>query len=294
MKNWMKVLSAGVVAALALMLAACGGGAPDNGKPKVIATIFPYYDIVRAVGGDKIEAEILLDPNAEVHEYQASPADKRKIDAAKLIVKNGLGLDDWQVLKDAKADVVIIGDGVGTGLGPTSAPQTGVVNPHVWLDPKKQMQATVMVRDALIKMDPENTSTYKANAARYVAELESLDNDFAAAAAGFHKKTFIGFHEAYEYLAARYGLDEIASLEEADKGGLTPAQVAKVKELIADKKTTVLFAEDELSRQMIENIVKQSGAVTGILLPLEKYQSTDDTYVKSMRANLKVLQDTMQ
>jgi zinc transport system substrate-binding protein len=294
LNGWMKAAAAGVAAALALVLITCNGGEADDGKPRVIATIFPYYDIVRAVGGDKIHAEILLDPNAEVHEYQASPADKRRIDAAKLIVKNGLGLDDWQVLKDAKADVLVIGDGVGTGLGPTSAPQTGVVNPHVWLDPVKQMQATLLVRDALIKMDPANQSTYEANAEKYRAEIASLDKDFAAAAAGFHKKTFIGFHEAYAYLATRYGLDEIASLEEADRGGLTPAQVANVKDLIEQKKATVLFAEDELSKQMIENIVKQTGAVTGILLPLEKYQNADDTYVKLMRQNLKVMRDTMQ
>jgi ABC-type Zn uptake system ZnuABC Zn-binding protein ZnuA len=295
LNRWMKAAGAGVVAALALILIACNGGEADDGKPKVIATIFPYYDIVRAVGGDKIHAEMLLDPNAEVHDYQASPADRDRIDAAKLVVKNGLGLDDWTVLKGTKANVLVIGDGVGTAMGNgNAAPAAGIVNPHVWLDPVKQMKATELVRDALIKMDPANKATYDANAEKYLADLKKLDADFAAATKSFGKKSFIGFHEAYAYLAARYGLDQAASLEEADKSGLTPAQVDHVIALIKSGKATVLFSEDQASKEKVDKIVQQTGAVTGVLLPLETCSDRSQTYVGLMRQNLEVLQATMK
>jgi ABC-type Zn uptake system ZnuABC Zn-binding protein ZnuA len=278
---------------IANVLAACLSSTPDNGKPTVVATIFPYYDIVRAIGGDKINAVILLEPHAEVHDFQATPADKAKIESAKLIVRNGLELDDWAIFNGAKAKMLVIGDGVGATLGSDHGNHKHA-NPHIWLDPTKQIKAAEMVRDALIEIDPNNKETYTKNAAAYTSQLVRLDADFAATAKELSKKSFIGFHDAYEYLAARYGISQVATVETADKTGLTPAQKEIVLKALGEKKASVIFAEDEESKKIVQSIFAGPGVTIDILLPLEHYRDTSDTYESLMRQNLETIKKAMK
>jgi zinc/manganese transport system substrate-binding protein len=301
MKSDTKRIAALCVLLLAVnVLAACLGAPEKTGKPTVVATIFPYYDAVRFIGGDKVNAELLLDSSMEVHDYTASLADKAKIDSARLIVRNGLQLDDWQVFSGVKAKMCVIADGVDkSALGSTTHSHGdhthSYANPHIWLDPLMQKRAAEMIRDALIEIDPINKQTYTENAAAYISQLDGLHLDFSRVmnAIPDSKKTFIGFHDAYYYLAVRYSMKQVETVEEADKSGLTPAQIEKVKAAIKEKKATVLFAEDDASRENIQKIVGNSGVTIGILLPLE-HGAPSDTYVSLMKQNLDAIKKAMQ
>ena len=84
--------------------------------------------------------------------------------------------------------------------------------------------AAEAIRDALVKMDPAHKNGYESRAKAYLEDLRKLDQDFTQAAKEFKQKDFIGFHSAYAYLARRYGLNQIASVEELpDRGQVRPS-----------------------------------------------------------------------
>jgi len=297
-----------VVCLLCLVVPGCGRGVAEGGgggKPVAVATIFCYYDILRAVGGDHIRTEILLQPNQSPHEFQASPADKEKVLSAGLIVKNGLGIDDWvdRLASDGHARMVEIGKDAAVlhteevEWEPASAAKeaprdSGSANPHIWLDPAVQMKATEVIRAALVELDPAHQADFAANAAAYTAQLQKLDADFRAATATFKHRDFIGFHSAYDYLAHRYGLRQVAALQEVE-GSLSPAQIDKVIALIRKDHVPVLFTEDAFPQQSADLIKRETGVELGVLQPLESYPNLNATYDSLMRQNLAELQRTL-
>src|SRR4051812_31343035 len=109
---------AGAVAAVAVVLGviACGGGgaAAGDGKPGVLCSIFSYFDAARAIGGDKVDAKILLPPATSPHDYEASTSDRVLVSQAALFIKNGMGLDDRfdKMVAASKARVLTISDWV--------------------------------------------------------------------------------------------------------------------------------------------------------------------------------------
>jgi zinc transport system substrate-binding protein len=162
-------------------------------------------------------------------------------------------------------------------------------NPHIWLDPRVQAMAAEAIRDALIKIDPAHKSGYESRAKAYLADLGKLDQDFAQAAQGFKRKDFIGFHSAYAYLARRYGLDQVASVEELPDQGPSEAQLKNIIDLIREKHIKVIFSETAFEPKAMNRIVDETGVKTGVLQPIETYDNLDQTYTSLMRANLEAL-----
>lgn len=313
--------------ALSLALAACDKPQrTDTGKIKAVATIFAYYDILRAVGGSHVDAVILIPPKTTPHEFDPSIQTRTEVSQAKLIVKNGLMLDDWvdklaQGNRDAKIINIaqqISAKPLNTAEVALDTPSTanatqhkdehkdepkdahkedhhehGAGNPHIWLDPTIQIQAAGLIRDALIQIDPRNGEAYKYNAAEYIRSLQQLDADFQTAVAKFATKEFIGFHSAYDYLAQRYGLKQIAALEEYPEQGVTVAQAQRIIALIKDKNIKVLFTESALPSKDADLIVRQTGVKLAVLQPLETYDNVSDTYLSLMRQNLTNLHDAL-
>ncbi len=261
-----------------LLFPGCGRQRAANGKPVVASTIFCYYDILRSVGGDKVDAVIFLPPRTSPHDFDPSVQSKEIATRARLIVKNGLGLDDWvNKLAASNPSVIMLNisqaiefktlntpetsldePGATAASAPADHEETQVGNPHIWLDPRVQMAATEKIRDALIQLDPADKDYFTANAAAYLKGLRALDADFAAAAAKFTQRDFIGFHSAYDYLAHRYGLRQVAAIEEIPEQGITPAQARRVIELIKAKHIKVIFTETALPSKDADLIVRQN------------------------------------
>jgi zinc transport system substrate-binding protein len=300
-----------VALAGAVALAAMSGckSKPADPRPVAVATIFSYYDALRAIGGADVNCVILLPPRQSPHEYTPTPQDRISIARARLIVKNGLMIDHWvdKLLDEApSATVVDVGKVVRergiqplhtqevsvTPAGETKPGETEDVsagNPHIWLDPRVQAMAAEAIRDALIKIDPAHKSGYESRAKAYLADLGKLDQDFAQAAQGFKRKDFIGFHSAYAYLARRYGLDQVASVEELPDQGPSEAQLKNIIDLIREKHIKVIFSETAFEPKAMNRIVDETGVKTGVLQPIETYDNLDQTYTSLMRANLEAL-----
>jgi zinc transport system substrate-binding protein len=308
-------IAVALLAALAVGLAAGLGGCSARAvstKPVAVATIFAYYDALRAIGGDDVESVILLPAKMSPHEYEPTVRDRAVASSAALIVKNGLLIDTWVdklTVDNTSAVIVDVGQVVkDKGLPPIQTEIVSVTpagqaspaeedvsagNPHIWLDPRVQALAAEAIRDALVKIDPAHADGYRARAGAYLAELGKLDQDFAAAARTFKRKDFIGFHSAYAYLARRYELNQVAAVEELPGREPSPAQEKNIIKLIQDKGVTAVFMESRLPDKTADHIRAETGVKTGLLQPLETYESVDQTYVSLMRANLQALKEAL-
>jgi zinc transport system substrate-binding protein len=294
-------------ALLSLLAPGCQERA-SSGKPLVVSSIFAYYDAARALAGDKCDVEIILPPDTSPHDYQPTLPNKALVTKAQLFIMNGLGIDDRfaDLLSDSKAKKLVIGDIVPhdqllksdeISLGGPNAEKTddaGMGNPHIWLDPLVQMKAADAIHDALVQIDPADKATFDANLKRYQDDLHALDTDFAEAVKTFKTKDFIGFHSAYNYLAHRYGLHQVASIEEIPDAGLSLEQIQRVEQLIKDKNIHYIAVETALGAQATVDKIKNEAHVQTITLqPLETYDNPNDTYVSLMKQNLAALKTAL-
>jgi zinc transport system substrate-binding protein len=306
-RNGLKVLLAGT---LPWILAACASSAPatppaEGAQPTltVVATFIPIYEFTKAVAGDKFQVEILIPPGSEVHDYQTKPEDLKKLAKAKLLIKNGLGLDDFvdglvSSSESKELKVINSSQGVKT-LGPigslvsiAKSEKGGPSNPHIWLDPVRVQQQVKNIRDALTAVDPGNRETYKSNANAYVKKLQVLDGEFKKSLASVGKKEFITFHDAFSYLADRYGLKQLAIIA-IPEDELTPEDVRKTVLAIKKYKVKALLSEPGVDNKLFTTLSKDLDIQVKIIDSLENGTLDPDYYFKVMRENLAVLKETL-
>jgi zinc transport system substrate-binding protein len=304
--HWVKVLLGGI---LPWMLVACGGTSPSvtssiTTQPlTVVATFVPIYEFTKAVVRDKAQVEILVPPGSEVHDYQTKPEDLKKLSQAKLLIKNGLGLDDFadgliSSSGNAQLKVVNSSQGIKTlgQLGKlvpiAKEEEEELSNPHIWLDPMRAQKQIENIRDALIAADPSHSESYKSNAEAYIGKLQSLDQEFKTTLASTSKKEFITFHDAFPYLADRYGLEQLAIIA-IPEDELTPEDVQKTVQAAKKYKVKVLLSEPGINNKLFTTLSKDLNIKVKTIDSLENGTLDPDHYFKIMRANLAVLKEAL-
>lgn len=171
----------------------------------------------------------------------------------------------------------------------------GDLDPHIWLDPNHASVQVQNIAAALIQADPENAELYDAKAQAYIAELMQLDEEIEQQAAGFRQRDFVAFHPAFKYLAARYGLNQAAVIEESPGQEPTPRYVADVIATIRELNITAIFSEPQFSPRVVDSIARDTGLTVHVLDPIESGQpDTDESYLSRMRENLASLTKALQ
>lgn len=276
--------------------------APASGKLKVITTFLPMYVFTKNVAGDLADVENLLPPGVGPHDYSFTPGDIRKTVGADVIVANGLGLETWMTdlisksgshAKLVEAASGITGkswpDTVAVPGGAAGGETTGDVNPHVWLDPVLAEREVATIADGLAAADPAHAADYRRNAADYSKQLERLDSDYKAALDPIADKAFVAFHPAFDYLASRYGMNQLAVIEEFPGKEPGARYLTGLVDLIRQRGVKVLFSEPQFSPKVAETVASETGARVYELDTVEIGEFDPGTYVKVMRDNLKTL-----
>lgn len=302
-----------LVALLAVVLAAAGGcgsteqpgtrAGTENDKIIVAASIFPLADITKQIAGDRADVITVLPPGASPHTFEPTPDQVRQLSRASLLIQVGANLDEWAAKAVISAapgvTVVKVADGVSLLAGryehTEHAEEAGHhhagPNPHIWLDPVIARDHIVpAVADGLCKVDPEGAEFYRQNAARYREELTVLDDETRRRTAGLANKSFISFHNAWTYYAARYGLKEAAVIEQFP-GQEPPAKwLAEVVETARKTGAKTIFAEPQLSSKAAEVIAAEFGGKVLILDPLGDPGLPDrNNYLELIRYNTAIL-----
>jgi zinc/manganese transport system substrate-binding protein len=276
----------------------------ESQKIKVVASFLPMYWFTQAVAGDAADVAILVPPGTEVHEYQATPENVKAIATANLLVKNGLGLEEFlePTVKNAQNPKLIqidaskkiqpveeISPVVEAGNKAEHDHEHSEGNPHIWLDPVLAKQQVMNIRDGLIAADPANKATYEANAAAYIKQLEDLDNQYQQTLQKNPNCTFITFHDAYPYLAKRYNLKQVAVVE-IPEDQLTPTDVQKAVNAVKKYNVKALFGEPGIDNKLLTSLSKDLNLTLYELDSLETGSTDPQHYFQAMKNNLQTLE----
>lgn len=275
-------------------------------KTKVVATILPTYLFTKAVTGEAADVSIIVPTTTDVHDYQSTPDDVRAISQAAILVKNGLGLEEFleNTIKNAEnPNLVKIDASQGiatldaispvdkTVTGHTHSHDHGVGNPHVWLDPLLVKQQVVNIRDGLIAADPANQATYEANAAAYLQKLDKLHQEFEQTLQQTPNCTFITFHDAFPYLAQRYNLKQVAVVQ-IPEDQLSPADVKRAVQAVQKYNAQAVFSEPGVDNKLLTSLAQDLNVTVRKLDSLETTggDTNPQYYFQAMKNNLQNLQ----
>jgi ABC-type Zn uptake system ZnuABC Zn-binding protein ZnuA len=296
--------------ALALALAGCGGpsvsSAPDGEQLHVVATTTVLADLVRQVGGDRVDVSSLVPAGGEVHTFDPTPADVARLAEADLLVMNGLGLDEWllPLARDAgRADLPIVElaedlDGVDyLEGGDDHADENGDhdddadhrYNPHLWLNVGYARLYVERLRDELVAAEPDGVDDYTANAAAYDARLADLDAQIREqlAAIPAADRRIVSFHDAFPYFNAAYGLENVGVVVAAPGQDPSAGEVAALIAAIRQSGARAILSEAQFSDQLAQAIAAESGAqVVSDLYTDTLGDPPADTYEGAMRWNV--------
>ncbi|MDV2990791.1 MAG: High-affinity zinc uptake system binding-protein ZnuA [Chroococcidiopsis sp. SAG 2025] len=282
--------------------------ASPSDRSKVVTTFLPMYWFTKAVAGEEAQVEILVPPGTEVHEYQATPANVQAIATADVLVKNGLGLEEFleDTIKNAgnsKLKQVEASQGIKpvTEISPVEEATSeeehehehSEGNPHVWLDPVLAQQQVNNIRDGLIAADLQNKATYTTNAANYIQQLQTLDREFRQRLQKYPNCTFVTFHDAYPYLAQRYKLKQVAVVE-IPEDQLSPQDIQRAIAAVKKYNVKAVFGEPGTDNRLLKNLSQDLNLTFRPIDPLETGETNPQYYFTAMKANLKSLESACQ
>jgi len=227
---------------------------------------------------------------------------------ADVLVFNGAGMEPWldDLIKQAakknlkKVDLStgitllggstsLDGDDHHHDHGDHSNCDHGEHNPHFWLDPVLAIQQVETLQEALISADPEGAGIYQRNAEDYIARLRALDTEFQNILGPLPGKKLVTFHDAFPYLAKRYGLEMVGYLSRFPERDPAPAELAALIDGIREHEVKVLFTEAGYEPALLQPVAKDTGAKVSTLDTLEVGELGPDAYLKGMQKNLEAL-----
>ena len=266
----------------------------SDGRLTILTTIPPLYSFTKNIAGDIANVENLLPDGAGPHDYAFGPADIKKVTKARIIIKNGLGLETWldRLLVSAEENAAAVGHDLfivdsSTGIDVKDN------DPHIWLSPAKAVAQVKNIRDALIRIDTVNAQAYSRNASLYINRLQSLNNEINVAVSTFRRREFVALHSAFTYFADDYGLNQAAVIQKSPDIKSSPTRIAEVINIIKERDIKAIFSEPGSSHNIVNSIADDLGLEVHALDTLETGSLSKDWYENKMRANLEVLRTAL-
>jgi len=275
---------------LALILAS--GAARAEGRINVVASFSILADMVRNVGGDRVDVIALVGPDGDPHVYAPTPADAKKVAAARLVVVNGLGFEGWlpRLLQAAgsKAPVTVATKGI------MPRKMGGHDDPHAWQSVANAKIYVINIRDGLIAVAPDHADVFKVNADVYLAKLEALDREVREAVAKIPevRRKVISTHGAFGYFADTYGVTFFSPLSVSTDAEPSARDIAAIIAQIKVAKIPAVFLENISDPRLIRQIASETGARVGGTLYSDSLTGENGdapTYIDMVRHNIKAL-----
>ena len=291
--------------ALLLCALACGKPQSDNGKPTVVCTIFPQYDYIRSIAGDRVNLVMLAKPGSEVHGFDPTLSEMSMILECDLFVYVGGETDRWAedlLHKNGKelnaVALVDLVETVDEELAPGmqgEAEEEPEADEHVWTSPVNAIRIVNGLCDALCAVLPDDADAMKANADAYVKELETLDSDYHAVMDTAQRKTIV-FAERFpfRYLCEEFGLTYYAALPGCSSNEeVSISTVSYLIERIRDEQIPVVFTIEFSDGRIAKTIADATGCEVLELHSCHNVSRADFdagvTYLDLMRKNLESL-----
>jgi zinc transport system substrate-binding protein len=265
-----------LVFVVATILTGCGGG--SGGKRTIAAAFYPLAYAAEKIGGPSFAVENLTPPGAEPHDLELTPREVAGIEKADVVLYLSHGFQPAvsKAVEQARGTPVDVLAGL---------PLHGN-DPHVWLDPVLFARIGRRIGTALHRPS-----------GGFVAALQQLDRAYRDGLRDCKRHEIITSHEAFGYLAARYGLKQVAITGVTPESEPTPRQLAHVIEIVGRTHATTVFFETLVSPRLAETVAREVGARTAVLDPIEGLtpdeQKRGENYLTVMRRNLAALRKAL-
>jgi manganese/zinc/iron transport system substrate-binding protein len=294
---------------IAAMLAGCAPGPDDSssgdGPPfRVVATTTLVADLVRAIGGERVEVTPLMGAGVDPHLYKATAGDVQRMRTADLVVYTGLHLEGKMV------DVLeqLPQSGVPATAVTECVPETQLLNvegyddvhdPHIWFDVSLWAAAASCVQEALVEIDPDGAATYSATMGDYGGQLEALNQWIRdqIATVPVERRILVTAHDAFAYFGAAYDIEVLGLLGVSTASEAGTSDVQELAELIVTRDIPAVFIETSVPTRYIEALqqsVRSAGgavSVGGHLYSdaLGDPDSPQGTYIGTVRHNVETI-----
>lgn len=310
-----------------IILAACGGNnsstddqstagndtgstetdSKENGdKLQVVSSFTIISDMVREVGGDKVEVHNLVPSGTDPHEYEPLPEDIKKATDADILFYNGVNLeggeDGWffkmiDSVGQDKSKVFSLTERIEPMYLKDEATKEEEINPHSFIDPVVGIHMVEDMRDAFIEVDPDNKDYYEERAADYLDRLKEIEQDYAKRLGELpeENKILVTSECAFQYMLDRYDMGEACIWKVDTEENGSPEQIKSLVNFIEEHNVPVLFLESNVDPRPMETVSKESGVEI-----YEKPIYSDeignpgdevDTYIKYLNYNIDIISD---
>ena len=321
----MRRLLTGLLAlVLAASLTACGREPPrENGRLRVVCTLFPYYDFVRQIGGDAVDVTLLVPAGRETHSFEPTPRDVIRISEADVFIYNGGESEQWvsDILDAAGENIPCVlsmmdaaelyeeeyAEGMQGASGhghddhddhDHGAEDTDAAyDEHIWTSPVTAMTLCRAITDGLCQADPDHADSFRARLTDYLAALEALDGTFREIVAeGSRNLLVFGDRFPLLYFCREYGLDYRAAFHGC--AGDTEPSLSTLKyliDLVREQQIPVVYTIELSSRKVAEAIAETTGAQVRTFHSCQTVSRAEFdsgvTYLQLMEANADALRE---
>ncbi len=263
--------------ASAALIAFSGFGAPAAKKLNVVATLPDLAALARDIGGDAVTVTALAKPTEDPHFVDAKPSHLVTLNRADVLIEGGAELElGWlpPLLDNARNDKIAPGAPgrivASKGIRMLEVPATfdrskgdvhSLGNPHFLLDPLNAKIIAAQIADHLAQVAPASAETFKANLQRFDATVDQKLAEWQKQLQPFRGAKIVTYHKDFVYLAARFNLDIVETLEPKPGIAPSPAHLAQVISTMRAMKARVILVQPYQNRKTAETVARQTGAV---------------------------------
>lgn len=297
-KSW---LGAGLLATVfALMLALAGPARAQDTRLPVGASFSILADIVKVVGGDRVDVTTLVGADQDTHVYEPTPADVAKISGTKLFFVNGLGFEGWlpRLMKSSHYPGTLVT--VTKGLKPRTMVDEGktVTDPHMFQDPERVKAMAVNIAAALSQADPAGSTYYAERAKNYQGALDDLITwaNKQLAPIPPARRVVLTSHDAFGYLGQRFGIKFLAPEGVSTESEASAKDVANLIRVIRRTGIKAVFMENISNPRLVQRIAKDAKVkVDGKLYSDALSQNPEaTTYLQLFQHNIRAVAAAMK
>ncbi|WP_055071451.1 metal ABC transporter substrate-binding protein [Clostridium massiliamazoniense] len=285
----------------------------NDNKIEVMTSIYPIGEFAKVIGGDKVNVRTMVPSGAEPHDFEPKAKDIVKLNESDLFIYNGLQMENWvdKVIKSVEnKNLVIVNssknanviantedehedeeEGHGGNLD-HSGHNHGQEDPHIWLGLDEATKQCALIRDALIKVDPNNKAYYEENYNKFATELKNLKEEYKEKFASKDKKDFITGHAAFAYLCRDFGLEQRSLEGVFGEGEVTPKHLKNLVEYCKANNIKTVFMPETASEKLSQTLANEVGAKVVKISSLETNSSGKD-YLNTMKDNLEAIYENI-
>ena len=279
--------------------------APAAAGLRVVATLPDVADMARQIGGDRVEVETIAQGSQDPHKVPVKPSFVTKLNRADALVVQGLGLEHaflpplLEVASNPKilptgpayidASVLIQPLEVPTSQNRAQGELHPLGNPHFNLDPVRGKLMAKAIADGLARVDPAGAETYQANLARFTELLDRKIVEWEALAAPLRGVKAVSYHQDLVYLAQRYGLELVGTIETKPGVPATPGHLEELVDAMKRDHVRLVIREVAYELPLAQTVAERTGARVATISSLAGGLPGTTGYVDSLQANLEAL-----